>query len=239
MAYSPGPWDRDHGYLQFGGKLPGNETWSCGFRMSATEGTVIGGENTGGWDMDELVDHYVTAITAWFSNANAHIHPSCKLQFVKFNKINQSGHYIEPTTTERVFTDVPGGGGQIGSVLYPNQVALAITLTTAVNRGPAHAGRIYSPMPCMAVGADGLITIAAADYVRTGFRTLLEAISDAPGLDTVEGAPDVVVMSRKQGAPITRRVTGIRVGRVLDTQRRRRRSLPESYEVDAVDFGAA
>ncbi|HEY9013483.1 MAG TPA: hypothetical protein VIM84_00255, partial [Gemmatimonadales bacterium] len=39
----------------------------------------------------------------------------------------------------------------------------------------------------------------------------------------------VGVYSRKSGAPVHRLVTGVHVGRVLDTQRRRRRKLRELY----------
>jgi len=69
-------------------------------------------------------------------------------------------------------------------------------------------------------------------------KTFLEAISDVPGVD-LPSSPGAVVMSRKAGAPTTRIVTGVDVGRVLDTQRRRRRSLPESYSHVAVDQGIA
>jgi hypothetical protein len=44
------------------------------------------------------------------------------------------------------------------------------------------------------------------------------------------------VMSR-HGSGSTHKITGCKIGRVLDTQRRRRRSLPENYRIVAIDTG--
>lgn len=48
-------------------------------------------------------------------------------------------------------------------------------------------------------------------------------------LNAVNADFEVAIFSRKLGAAGNRRVTGNLVGRALDTQRRRRRSLPETY----------
>jgi hypothetical protein len=135
--------------------------------------------------------------------------------------INTSGHYALQTTFEQVVADVGGGG--TGGNLFPNQVALAISLTTAVTRGAAHRGRFYMPMPNITVVSDGLIAAANRDAVKGSADTFLAAIN------AVSANYDVAVFSRKAGNPAHRLVTGIEVGRVLDTQRRRRRQLVETY----------
>lgn len=234
MAYVAGPFDRIHGLIQFGGGLPGGESWSCGIRVANTEG-AFGGPDTDAWDMENLLAHYVTCIASWFISGDSMISSAAKLEHVKFNRIGLNGRYHDQDSHETVFTPIQGSNA--GSAKFPNQVALAITLTTAVNRGPANKGRFYSPLPSVPVEqSDGMITAANADLIAASATTLIEAISDTPGLDTASD-PGVVVMSRKLGAPYTRRVSGVKVGRVLDTQRRRRRSLSENYSTHVVDQG--
>lgn len=234
MAYAPGPFSHEHGYLQWGGTLPGGEIWSCGLRMAAL-GSIIGGTfPLNGGDIETYLDKYVIDIKAFHQRATTAIGPRALLNFVKLNKIGLDGHYVDSDTHVRFFANVAGGG--VTSNVHPNQVALAVSLTTDVDRGPASKGRIYLPLPALLVETDGLISIANITPIVASWRTFLEALSDAPGLDNGE-TPEVVVMSRKAGAPAARTVTGVRIGRVLDTQRRRRNALKENYVGDVVDFG--
>jgi hypothetical protein len=217
MAYTPGPFgDSMHLYLQWGGKLPGNESWSCGLRMIK--------KGAGPWTSNDpaaMLAAVTTAVGAYHSRAGTSISPSAKLSFVKLNAIAADGHYIDETTREQVVGDTPGGGTDR---YFPNQVALAVTLETGFSRGSAHRGRFYLPLPAIPVATTGLIDIGDAVGVRTSTETFRVA------LNAVAANWQVGVMSRKLGAPAQRPVTSIHVGRVLDTQRRRRRSLAEDYQ---------
>lgn len=241
MPYTPGPYDRKHLRITWGGKLPGNEDWSCSINMAAVDGlATITGNNNFIDAMDTsgaFLDSVATAVSDYHTRATTHIAASGKLTYVKVAKIEVDGRYpADYNASEHVFSSIGGGGG---NEAIPNQIALAVSLTTDVTRGPAHRGRFYLPVPAaFAVPTDGLISASVATDVTASTRTFLEALSDFPGIDTPV-SPEVVVMSRKSGAPRTREVTGVAVGRVLDTQRRRRRSLPETYSHDVVDFGAA
>jgi hypothetical protein len=215
MTYVPGPFVAPHLYLQWGGTLPGNETWSCGLRLSEI--------NTGPWpdtDAAAMLPAVATAIEAFHARPASMISAFCNLTFVKLNPINVSGHYDLPTTNELVIAPESGGSS---TNLYPNQVALVASLVTAVTRGPAHAGRIYLPMPTAALGTDGEISSGDRDTIKGSLNTLLTQ------LNAVRSTYAVAVHSRKAGAPAQRIVTGWKVGRVLDTQRRRRKSLVENY----------
>lgn len=213
-TYQPGPFDTSHLYLQWGGKLPGNESWSCGLRFAAVV-DVNSGDPAG------MLAGVTTAVQAFHTAALTTTSPDCKLSFVKLNMINATGHYALQSTFEQIVADVAGGGS--ATTRYPNQVALAVSLITDVSRGPAHRGRFYVPMPTAIVAADGLISTSARDGVKTAATTFLNS------LNAVNANYDVAVFSRKQGAPAHRLVTGIEVGRALDTQRRRRRKLTELW----------
>lgn len=214
MPYTPGPFDSAHVYVQWGGKLPGNEAWSCGLRLYNAGGGALTNDPA-------VLAAATAAITAFHNRATSYISSSAKLSFVKANVIGTDGHYVASTTLEQVVADVPGGGS--ASNPYPNQVALAVSLVTGFSRGPAHRGRFYLPMPYAPVGSDGLISSTDRDLVKTSATTMLTA------LNAMSSNLKVGVFSRKLGVAGHRAVTGIEVGRVLDTQRRRRRSLKELY----------
>jgi hypothetical protein len=214
-AYQVGPFDSSHLYVQWGGKLPGGEQWSCGFRMWKS----IGSTDT---DAASVLAIVAPALSAFHTRATTHINAKALLSFVKCNAIDVNGHYIGAATHETTFADLPGGNTVANGTSFPNQVALAVTLQTGFSRGSAHQGRFYLPLPVHDVDATGLISAAAAADVDASLATLRTAVNAG-------GGEQMVVMSRKSGAPGHRAVTGFGVGRVLDTQRRRRRSLQELY----------
>jgi len=216
MPYTPGPFDSAHLYLQWGGKLPGNEQWSNGLRM-APVGASASNDPVG------MLSAITSAVQAFHTAANANIHTACKLSFVKLNYIAPSGHYAENVTYQQIVADVAGAGPGSSGMTPPNQIALAISLTTDVTRGPAHRGRFYLPMPATPVQTDGLILATTRDNIKTQSLTFINA------LNAVNTNYKVAVFSRKLGSPMHRTVLGVQVGRVLDTQRRRRRSLVENY----------
>jgi hypothetical protein len=226
--------DREHVLLTWGGELPGKETWTCSLRCAPTS-IVPGAVNISDGDLDGLMASYVPAVKAFHARASTKIFTYASLLWVKAAAIDQNGKYKvgQVSVKEEQFAAVNGGGTSPG---VPNQVALAVSLTTALPRGYGHAGRFYLPMPTTVPDAsDGLITTGDADSVRGSVKTFLESIADVPGIDT-DISPEPVVMSR-HGSGSTHKITGCKIGRVLDTQRRRRRSLPENYRIVAIDTG--
>lgn len=229
MSYTADVYDREHGVLVWGGSLPGGEAWSNSLRLAETQESLETND-AAGWDVQEMLDSFTDTIKAHHANGGAMISNRCLLTYVKFNRVDIHGHYIDPVTFRNDFAAVSGGTS--GNV-HPNQITVVVTLTTDVTRGPANKGRLYAPMPAIAVADTGLISVGDAQNLRDRYSAFLTALNDAPGLDT-GGTPDVCVMSRKSGSPATHIVTGVKVGRALDTQRRRRRSLVENYELGDV-----
>ena len=212
----PGPFIAPHLYLQWGGTLPGGDVWSCGLRMSPINSGNVS-EAAG------MLDGAAAAVAAFHgqNSGGIQINSRAVLTHVKLNAIGTDGKYVLPTTNEKVMANVPGGF--VDANCPPNQVALAVTLLTAVSRGPANKGRFYLPLPAYQLGTDGRIGQTYAESAHTGVTTFLAA------LNAVNANMKVAVYSRKLGAPAQRLVTGAKVGRVLDTQRRRRNALVEDY----------
>lgn len=113
----------------------------------------------------------------------------------------------------------PGTGA--GEML-PSQTAIAVSLYAGLRaNGTRMKGRFYLPAPTEAgTTATGELTLAfqqrVADYMAQ-FISTLQASGHSP-----------CVWSRTEGRFST--VDGIRVGNKYDTIRRRRNSLPETYE---------
>lgn len=212
----------DHYYLQWGGSLPGGETWSCGLRMSPINTGAVSQA-----DQSAKLASVVSAVQTFHSRASGGVQVNSRalLSFVKFNAIDAiTGHYKYPVTNVSYPANI--AGGYVDAGVHPNQIALCVTLLTAVQRGPASKGRFYVPLPAYTIGTDGLIGATYATNAKTGvmdFVTALNAI-DASNFK-------VAVYGTKQGVLAQNLVTAVKVGRVLDTIRRRRRQLPETYAV--------
>jgi hypothetical protein len=150
-------------------------------------------------------------------SALAAVSAAAKLEWIKYNVIDPvTGRYADPTQSH-TFNVVPPTPG-----LYspgPPQLTMAISLLTDQARGRGHAGRVYPPSGGLnALGADGRMAVLDTQNSANAFRTLLMAIQTA-------GSTDIVIYSK--AAQSFTAVTKTSVGRVLDTQRRRRSSLSE------------
>jgi hypothetical protein len=213
--YQVGPYNAAHLYVQWGGKLPGGETWSCGFRLrKKTPGAVDNGS--------ALLAGVTAALSSFHADTQTQISSAAKLSFVKVNAIGVDGKYSGTGTNESIVADI--GGATSGGPRYPNQVAWGVTLLTGFSRGAAHKGRFYLPLPTCQLTSDTRISPADATSLATRTGVLIDNIN------VVNADYEMAIFSRKDGAPGNRRVIEAEAGRVLDTQRRRRRSLVEDYQ---------
>lgn len=215
MAYQAGPFLNSHLYLQWGGTLPGGEIWSCGLRMARINN---------GWadrDPEGMLNGVAGAVEAFHSSPGTLISPRAVLTHTKLNTIGVDGHYALPETFEFLHANLMGGGPV--QQTPANQVALAVSLLTDYSRGPAHSGRFYLPLPAVSIGSDGRLADGERATVKTAADQFIAALN---GLSNKYA---VAIHSRKFGAPAIRPVTHTAVGKVPDTQRRRRNKLVEAY----------
>ena len=150
---------------------------------------------------------------------------------VKFSPLGTDGALL----TDPVIETLGGGGGVNGAASspdFPNQVSLAISLRTVTNVGLAHKGRFYLPIPAITVLTNGHISSDAPPLVAGTVKTLIDGINSEFGDDTVTGGA-VAIMS-SVGAGMTRGVTRVGVGDVLDTMRTRRNALTETYSFEDI-----
>lgn len=161
-------------------------------------------------DLVPLADTAVANLTTLLAG----IKTDARVTEVKAASIDANGLY--DADPEIRVLDSPGTG--TGGQPLP-QVALAVSLTTD-RRGPTGRGRIYYPMPAADVGAGGTFSAMYADTTAQRVASFLSALNQPAGFGNA-----VVASSKGYLTP----VTGVRCGRVPDTMRSRRTSIPEDY----------
>lgn len=107
---------------------------------------------------------------------------------------------------------------------HPWQCSMVTTLV-AGTRGKGRFGRIYLPPMSYNMQNDGLMNSGIHAELLTAVHGLLDNLSNKPGIDAGWG----LRVAGSTGSGTLREVTEVRLGHVPDTQRRRRRSLEESY----------
>lgn len=195
--------------LSYGGPLFTLETWSCNMHIVSTD------------PMTETASDFETALTAWFISSTACNNVKSKLAWIKFNEINPvTGKYLSETEADTHFLVTPAPG--VGA-MQESQLSLCVSFITEAARGYASKGRVFPPSGTFTLdGLSGQVTAAAALSCAQAMNSLVTTINGF-------GQAKVHVFSKT--GQTSRQVTGIRVGRILDTQRRRRSQLVEDYQV--------
>lgn len=197
---------------------PSDETFSYGVNLRDVGGAPADGRLT----PENWLD--VAEATRDFHNASdSHISPRAVLDQVKIARIGTDGTYAEPTPLVFPF-NTPGGGGN--EAVLP-QAALAVSLTCLPLVGPRYRGRFYLPLPVTLfdVEDDFLIIPTHADDVLGQAAQWLQAINDDTHPASTFQAQVVIASSFGTNTD----VSGVRVGRLIDTMQSRRKSLTEHY----------
>lgn len=164
-------------------------------------------------------------VRAFHANPLTRINPRAVLEEVKFARIGPDGKYTEDPVIVNV-VDTPGGSDYAAGIpLVTPQTALACSLMTGT-RGPRGKGRFYIPMPTVNLESDTLaMSDLERDIIQTQVATLITNLGNQPGFEALDLR---VVVASSFGA--NHFVTGVRVGRAIDTIRSRRRSISERYD---------
>lgn len=199
-----------HLYLTWGGpSCQDAEAWQSGIRFPTptVPGQVLAE------DVDALIYGWLTDPTMACSGLFRHA-------WTKLAVIGTDGRY--PADVEAVlYEKAPATVGTTGNG-HPSQCTVAVTTLTERTRGPAARGRMYLPGNTSAVADDGRISVTAASNIATRTAQFLDDLTD------LMGVPAYVFS--EVGAGASNPIVAVSVGRVIDTQRRRRRSLEEDRQ---------
>jgi hypothetical protein len=220
----------------FGGK----ERWQFGFKMLdsglSSQAVALGLANH--------IEEWWRASPVAYDTGRQFLPPNThRLTEFKVARVGPDGKYPEGETAYSHFFLPPITTANARPATLTPQNSICVTLTTAKPRGLASKGRIFLPpsIQYTIADGDGLVPVAAAQEIRESVKILLQRLNND------EQGTNVAIFSRGKGVPTwdperrkvtyeypnpgaVENVTGVRVGRVVDTQRRRRRQLVESYE---------
>lgn len=201
------------------------EIFQYGVNMAPNggSGTAGGLEDTASFNEDAWAD-VADDIRTFHGSAALNLASYAVLTHVKVARINALGKYDDMDPLIFDIADQPGANTLGTQAQTLPQAALAVSLVTA-RRGPTGKGRFYLPCPVVLIETSDLrLTAGQATAFATAAAGLITNLNNAPGIDVTEMA--VCVASTKgYNTP----VTGVRVGRVVDTIRSRRNRLVENH----------
>lgn len=145
-----------------------------------------------------------------------------RLDSVKAAAVDTSGHYLGAPVEEAVTMLSLGSSGSVTP-----QTSICVSLWSGEVFGRANYGKTYIPYTKLdndtgkAYASDAATAAAATamDAYLTGLNGVVGGWAGSPSLHNLS----------RLGSGATKLVTKVRVGRVMDTQRRRRNKLTEAY----------
>lgn len=206
--------------LTWGGSIAGQDVWTN--QVHLVVDTFTFEDTVDAFNATDLATGIAPVISDAYGGTGG-IARYQNLEWIKLSAIDENGILIG----EPKYYDYPTPVVGTSTVNVPPQDSIVVTLTTAFSRGLAYKGRIFLPAGFSDVqGSDGRLTSAQTNSIAQRFKTMFEGINGY--FDTLDNDPFLVVASNV-GAGQTRAVTGVQVGNLVDTQRRRRNRLNEAY----------
>lgn len=196
------------------------DVWSNNVRVAkAAEGATPDGPLS---DPAAYMASIATPLSNWYTSSYAQISSWCSLDWLKVNNIGSDGKYSDESTTNvHDYTSPPRGDEDPHG---PGFTCCALSWTTAIVRGPACRGRIYPPNNCWASTGGIRVDGTYQGLLVTGAQHLLTLL--AAGVSGSDVALPVVASSKNAAI---QGITGVRVGNVIDVQRRRKNAVTEEY----------
>lgn len=215
-----------HRVTFFGTDNGGSEEWTTGFWLGME--TPAAGPPT-----QAEADAIKTAWNTFFVNGTSKISSRFQCLGVKVGWVMEDGT-SDPNYTKYSYYATPISGTSTDTVHLPPQIALVATLTSAKARGYGSKGRMYLPGVNAVLDATAHISGTTTTAIATNLKTFFDAINahaDVP-LNAVLNAAASTGATPHDAEFWP--VTGVKVGNVYDTQRRRRNQLVESYSAVAL-----
>jgi hypothetical protein len=225
MAHSAVHWTLE------GNCFGGTEIWQTGF-WTGNDASDLPGTQV----PQATVDAVATAWQTFFTSTNGNIASIYKATDVKaayfHSDFGDSNISEYGTPTVHTYTTPLSGAGII-SAAYPPQITACVSLTSGYHTGTAARGRMFLPgVNCTLDNSTGRMVSTYRNQVATAMQTFINAVNTA----TVPGsAGKMILVGRAADTALPPHesknayVTGLKVGDIFDTQRRRRNGIRESY----------
>lgn len=206
--------------LTFGGKLQGTEEiWNCGIHLIGK--SVNPQQDTIDNLTESEVQGVVSAITTFYETAAQSTPNLMKLNWVKFAAIGTNGKYLGEA---REIIIGPAVSGSSTDGFIPS-TAVVYSLMSDKFKDPGKYNRFY--LPTVPPSTANTFQLDSSNRVQRSVtcKNLLTSINTA--LNSGESDLEVGVVSQRVSSYLP--VTAVRVGNTIDSQRRRRNRLYETY----------
>lgn len=172
----------------------------------------------------EVMEDIATDVRTFLNAIRAQQATNFRWTHIKIAPIERgTGKYLAPSSIYTFKTAIAGTGASP----LPPEVAVAVSLRAGIV-GKRGRGRIYIPgLTANVTTSDGILGSTAKTNLSGSMHTLVKAIEDQPGLDTMD--TKVVVMSAQSTTAVV--PAEVRVGEHLDAQRRRQHQVSEGYTI--------
>lgn len=210
--------------LSFGGGLAqGQEIWTNGINFGLPTSDV--GFEDG--DYDTALPSIATSIGEWFADNRMGIPTSATLDWVKLAYIKPDGEYFRDADVYDFSTPVRGNQTGLGKLV---QQSTAVTFESARRRAPGRFARIYPPMTGTP-DTDGYVGPMEADGIRDATAEMIAEVTEDL---RIASGQNIVPIVASQKTTTNNEIVTVKVGRIVDVQRRRRNRLPELYSAPVV-----
>lgn len=206
----------------------GNEIFSAGFHIDSSVNRVP--EDEWADAFGAVAGELAEACADYFGLGTTQVPAGAILTDVKLAHIGTDGKYIEAP----IVTPITRSGAY--NTAYAPQNAIVNTLVSGEYRDPGKYNRFYLPFCLRTETTTWALSTSAQEAYASGLSNFIGEINDI----LVEGlAPyyAAVAVVSSAGTGYSSPVQFVRIGKVIDTQRRRRNKLNEDYvtlEVPAI-----
>lgn len=234
MTNPDGPKVLPHLRLSWGGNLgaPAVEIWSNALNFS------VGPEAPTADELQAIAAAAVAPVRQWISSPDSKIGNCVSLNWIKAVWVLNSGKQRDTNTAVKDLVSGEIAYGMMTPVPIWEQ-SYAITLRTALTRGPGHAGRIYPPVsgpppenngtPYAAKDVVDAMTVTFTLMVSGLTAAINQVVDPLTGSQSSNGrkAKLIVVSRQTLTNPLARNteVTRVVIDRVADIQHRRTNRL--------------
>lgn len=207
-----------HNVVRINGSLPGGEVWSVTPKFTRVSGPVTDYE-----DLERWATVVAGTMETW---ANANVFRSLLSTAGTIDSVRVEARDAAGQMTQAAEAQLTPSLSGTGSANKMYQSSLVFTFLTG-RPGRSYKGRMYWPALNVTLNTQLRLSQSLIDSYAGAGVELLNLISDAGITDSERPLP--VVVSQTQG--LVTPITAVRVGDVLDIQRRRRDTLTENYSI--------
>lgn len=180
-------------------------------------------------DIATLGPLLIARMTTLINGAGVHFADYGRLNTVRIAGVLLSGAEIDPA---KIYEDTtPAFGGNTG---IPPQVSIVCSTRSGLTSGAANFGRMYLPYtePVIEPGTP-FVAAATIATIATAFAVFVNGCNADIQANDGTQTSEATIMTQVTGG-VSKKIAQVAVGNVIDTQRRRRNQLAETYSFASI-----